>query len=288
MFNLRNQFFLIMSLVMIFTGRELLRNSHVKSTNQKKAILLEVSRPRKYSYVGKDIKINKKWDDFRNYKLPTMELIETSKDLSNMARFSRHVANRITACLTKNLCEQIPDKDSPYFDYHHTEAHDLLERALSILVSMKESGHDEYKLITQRELLDILKVNNESVQSLAIELLTAKGISDDFFEMILGQINDLHPDAIGSAYAILQESSQLSNVMRDKYLLSLKKSFKLNDGLKVVNLARALKNIQLEKDDLLDIARASCTQKSIEQNYRVIKFYLQSLDDKLFLDKICT
>lgn len=234
---------------------------------------------------GPDIQQDMQWDDFKNYNLSTEDLLKKTSDHKALAQYARQVALKMNTCLKKDLCGHTPD--GAYFNPTKTPSHALLERSLEIMMALKENGLNN--VLNKDQLLSMMELKNDKIQTLSLSLIIDQGLSEEGYSKVLAHLPELEPEAIGSAYKMLQDDSGQSNVNRDQYLISLKNSFQQEDPLRVIELAKSLKYLNVDQNDLFDIARASCTHQNESHNFKAIMHFIHE-KAKLFnlnLSDIC-
>lgn len=232
----------------------------------------EIRIEHQYSYLDTRILQHSRWSDFKNYTSQSEFLY---KNPTEIVELIRNVIKEVSACLKKNLCGQKKSATSPYFDANHTEAHDLIERALSLLVEMKEEKLSEYQDITKEELLEVIRIDNEAIQGLGLELILTKSPSGIELNELVKRVEDFNSNVLGPAYGMLYSVMKESNTERQLLLASVEKSLKSSDSFRSIELAKNLKHLELNQNEFEEMLKSSCEKTRESHNQKALEFYIK-------------
>lgn len=181
-------------------------------------------------------------------------------------------SKRLRQCLQKDLCGEKPNANSPYFDIHNTPSHGLLERELSALVFLQEAEKLESDMIPKLEMEEMLAIENEAVQRMALELRLAAGIDDAAYERLIKRTPSLLPQASANALAQLSKESRLSQSRRDQLIKAAESLFNADDQSKAIEMAKRIKYIDVDKAELEQLAATTC--HLLPQNRKAVQYHL--------------
>lgn len=235
------------------------------------------TQARTYSYLNQEILNNEHWSDFKNYRLSTSDILNLEKnELENLASFSTKAAAQIGECLLANLCGIKPEPGEVYFDPKHTEAHDLLERSLSLFSAVDPERLQNLERPTKSELFKYMEIPNENIQNLAAELLVQEDLSASEFESLLSFGKSVSPEALERFYPSAQRESSQSVEKRKSFLSSVENVI-AQDSSKAVMVSKGLKHLSLEPEEFSLLAQSSCQIKAAgpAHNWKRVKHNFQ-------------
>tara|TARA_R110000868_G_scaffold163614_16_gene395912 strand:+ start:3760 stop:4662 length:903 start_codon:yes stop_codon:yes gene_type:complete len=211
--------------------------------------------------------------DLSDLKLSDDKLLEKFKDKEEeLAKLLIADAKRLKQCLLKDLCGEKPDANSPYFDKNNTPSHGMLERDLTLLVRLQEDGELESDQVSNQLLEEMLDVENETIQRMALELRLAQGIDDRAYERLLKRTPSLLPQASASALSQLAGQSKQSQSRRDQLIKVAKELLNSSDQSKAIEMAKRVKYIDVSARELEDLAKNTC--HLLPQNRKAVHHHL--------------
>ncbi len=181
-------------------------------------------------------------------------------------------AKRLKDCLLKDLCGEVPDPNSPYFDKNNTPSHSKLERDLTLLVRLQEDGKVEENALAGEFLEDMLSIQNETIQRMALELRLASPIDDSTYDRLLKRTPSLLPQASASALSQLAGQSKQSQARRDQLIKVAKELLSSGDQAKAIEMAKRVKYIDVNVAELEDLAKHTC--HLLPQNKKAVHHHL--------------
>lgn len=181
-------------------------------------------------------------------------------------------SKRLTECLKKNLCGEEPSSDQPYFDKMNTPSHALLEHELTTLVYLQESGELKENQLSDTLLMEMLDIENESIQRMALELKLSHDIDDASFESLLNKTPSLLPQASANSLAMLAKESKRSMDRREKFIQTAELLLKSADQNQAVEMAKRVQYINADKVEIERLANATCGL--LPQNQKAAQYHL--------------
>ena len=121
--------------------------------------------------------------EIRDVSISPEQLIEKWKnDSPTLIKTLIKDSQRLTDCLKRDLCGEVASADQPYFDKMNTPFHALLEHELTTLVFLQEAGELKEGQLSNKLLMEMLDIENESIQRMALELKLSHDIDDSTFD----------------------------------------------------------------------------------------------------------
>ena len=188
-------------------------------------------------------------------------------------------AKRLKDCLIKDLCGEKPDPNSPYFDKANTPSHGQLERDLTLLVRLQEDGKLEPTELSSELLEDMLAIQNETIQRMALELRLSSPIDDSTYNRLLKRTPSLLPQASASALSQLAGQSKQSQSRRDQLIGVAKELLSSSDQSKAVEMAKRIKYIDVNANELEELAKNTC--HLLPQNKKAVHHLLGTVAESV-------
>ncbi len=188
-------------------------------------------------------------------------------------------AKRLKDCLIEDLCGEKPDPNSPYFDESNTPSHGQLERDLTLLVRLQEDGKLEANELSGELLEEMLTIQNETIQRMALELRLSSPIDDSTYERLLKRTPSLLPQASASALSQLAGQSKQSQSRRDQLIGVAKELLGSSDQSKAVEMAKRVKYIDVNAMELEELAKNTC--HLLPQNKKAVRHLLNTVAESV-------
>lgn len=220
-----------------------------------------------------DIKQHAAYEDVRNYNVTDEDLLDKWQGREEeLSKFLLTSSKQLTECLKKDLCGEQADPDSPYFNPNATPSHTLLERELGTLIFMRESNKLDVTALPTQQMEEMLDIQNEAIQSLALELRLAAGIDDAAYDRLLERTPSLLPQASASSLVQLARESRQSQGRRDELVKTAEKLLSSDDQMQAIEMAKRVKYLGADKDEIERFAKTTC--KLLDQNKKTVQNYL--------------
>lgn len=197
-----------------------------------------------------------KWKN--NYPALINALVEDSK--------------RLTSCLRTDLCGEVQSSDQPYFDKMNTPSHGLLEHELTTLIYLQEAGELKDNQLPGELLMEMLDIENESIQAMAFELKLSSKVDDTTFSALLNKTPSLLPKASASSLSMLAKESKKSSQRREQFIQTAQDLLKSSDQNKAVEMAKRVQYFDTDKDEIERLAGSTC--HLLPQNKKAAQYHL--------------
>ncbi len=181
-------------------------------------------------------------------------------------------SKRLTDCLKKDLCGEVASADQPYFDKMNTPSHALLEHELTTLVFLQESGELKEGQLSDKLLTEMLDIENESIQRMALELKLSHDIDDSTFDSLLNKTPSLLPQASANSLAMLAKESKRSMDRREKFIQTAELLLQSADQNQAVEMAKRVQYISADKVEIERLSIATCGL--LPQNQKAAQYHL--------------
>jgi hypothetical protein len=199
------------------------------------------------------------YEDVRNYQISDQDLVKSWEGREEILKeFLLNASKQTSSCLQKDLCGQEPDPGSPYFNPSATPEHSFLERQLSLLIQLKENGLLRPEDLPKKDLENMLKISNDSIQSLAFELRISAGIDDASYNQLLDISPSLLPQASASALVQLTNESRNSPSRREDLIRTTAKLINSDDQNQAIEMAKRVKYLGVDKNEIEQLALQAC------------------------------
>jgi len=181
-------------------------------------------------------------------------------------------SKRLTECLKKDLCGEVASSDQPYFDKMNTPSHALLEHELTTLVFLQEAGELKVNQLSSELLMEMLDIENESIQRMALELKLSGDIDDQTYEKLLNKTPSLLPQASANSLSMLAKESKKSNERREQFLQTAESLLKSSDQSKAVEMAKRVQYFGADKIEIERLANSTCGL--LPQNKKAAQYHI--------------
>lgn len=211
--------------------------------------------------------------EIKDVSISAEQLIEKWKsDTPTLINALAQDTKRLTECLKKDLCGEVASADQPYFDKMNTPSHALLEHELTTLVFLQEAGELKANQLSSELLMEMLDIENESIQRMALELKLSGDIDDQTYEKLLNKTPSLLPQASANSLSMLAKESKKSNERREQFLQTAESLLKSSDQSKAVEMAKRVQYFGADKIEIERLATATCGL--LPQNKKAAQYHL--------------
>ena len=212
-------------------------------------------------------------EDIKNVSVSPEALIAKWKDQPTvLANSLIEDSKRLSECLLKDLCGEEPSPDSPYFDKNNTPSHSLLEHELTTLAFLQESNSFNEELLPKSDLEQMLDIQNESIQRMALELRLSAGIDDQAFNELLNKTPSLLPQASANSLVMLSKESKESQGRRDQFIKTAENLLRSNDQIKAVEMSKRVQYFDADKAEIERLSKSTC--QLAPQNKKAAQYHL--------------